>query len=59
MTCRITEAANLLAAEADQLEHQLNLRYSKAVQDGQVTSLFTLSARVALLRHLARQVRDA
>lgn len=58
MSSRIIEAAMLLEQEAQELEHQVNLRYPSAVTEGRITPLFGLSARVALLRHIAQQVRN-
>lgn len=51
---RIRSAADLLRAEAHQLETEFNKRYSVFVQEARISRLMGLSNRIHLLRHMAQ-----
>lgn len=58
MSDRIRQAADLLRAEAEELALERDSRYSTAVLQGRVTSLYTLTARIAVLQFLSSQILD-
>lgn len=53
---RIRAAADLLRAEAHQLENEFNNRYGTFVQEARITRLLGLSNRIHILRHMAQQL---
>jgi len=55
---RLIAAAELLRAEAHDLEQQFNERYPQFVQEARITRLMGLSNRIHLIRHLASQLES-
>lgn len=55
---RLIAAAELLRAEAHDLEQQFNQRYPVFVQEARISRLLGLSNRIALIRHLAGQLES-
>lgn len=55
---RLIAAAELLRAEAHDLEQQFNQRYPQFVQEARISRLMGLSNRISLIRHLASQLES-